>query len=121
MRSARELKRIADRYLADCFAGETQPRVKELAATLHMSRTEFSKLFTNLVGKQPSGYLRRSQIEYAKRLLAETHLPMNRIAYKCGFGTRTTFFRSFKRLVGMTPLAYRSAVHRHSRLGSHTL
>ncbi len=88
---------------------------------VHMSRTAFSKLFTSVVGETPSSYLRRGQIESAKRLLAETDLSMNRIAYKCGFGTRTTFFRTLKRLVGMTPLAYRRAARRHSRPRSHTL
>ncbi len=41
-----------------------------------MSRTAFSKLFTRVVGETPSSYLRRGQIESAKRLLAETDLPM---------------------------------------------
>lgn len=106
---AEELKGLADRYLAKCFDLESPPQVKELAGELHMSRSDLSKVFVRVVGEHPSSYLRRGQIEYAKQLLAETDLPLNKIAYKCGFGTRTTFFRAFKRLVGMTPREYRRA------------
>ena len=73
-----------------------------------MSAADFGKLFTHLVGEHPSTYLRRKQIDCAKRLLTQTDLTMNVIAYKCGFGTRTTFFRAFKRETGMTPREYRA-------------
>ena len=105
--TAGDLKQIANRYLDKCLERESTPQVKELAAMLGISRSDFSKLFVRVVGEQPSSYLRRAEIECAKRLLVETDLPMNKIAYRCGFGTRTTFFRAFKRLLGMTPLAYR--------------
>lgn len=105
----RELIQLADRYLNDCLGCESPPHVNELAARIELPRSELSKLFVRLVGEQPRAYLRLGQIEYAKRLLRDTNLPMNVIAYRGGFGTRTTFFRAFKRIVGMTPLQYREA------------
>jgi AraC-like DNA-binding protein len=107
--TAQKLKSVADRYVSEAFERESQPRVKELAAKLKLSRGDFSRLFEHLVGEHPSTYLRRGQIECAKAQLARTDLSMNVIAYRCGFGTRTTFFRSFKRVTGMTPGAYRSS------------
>jgi AraC-like DNA-binding protein len=115
VRSPRELRRIADDYLSLCMRQETRPHVNELAATLRMSASDFSALFLKIVGERPSGYLKRRQIEHAKRLLRQSSLTMNVIAYKCGFGTRTTFFRAFKGRVGITPLAYRAGKKRVTR------
>ena len=106
--TARHLTRVADHYVDDCLRRESPPQVNELAFSLELSRSAFSKLFNRIVGEHASNYLRRRQIECAKRLLAETHLPMNSIGYQCGFGTRTTFFRAFKRDTGTTPVAYRT-------------
>src|ERR1700738_4267015 len=96
VRSRSELRRIADNYLSFCLRQETPPHVNELAASLRMSTSDFSALFFEVLGERPSGYLKRNQIKRAKRLLRETNLTMNAIAYKSGFGTRTTFFRAFK-------------------------
>jgi AraC-like DNA-binding protein len=100
---------LADEYVNDTVGRQSPPQVKELAAQLQLSRTEFSRLFAHVVGEQPSKYLRRGQIACAKQLLTNTQLSMNAIAYQCGFGTRTTFFRAFKRETGLTPSDYRRA------------
>jgi len=105
--SPEKLRRTADHYVQDSFAKETAPQVSELAAHFDMNRSDFTKLFTSVVGETPSAYLRRGQIGCAKRLLASTRMPMNAIAYRCGFGTRRTFFRAFKRETAMTPTDYR--------------
>ena len=110
--TADEERRFADRYLAECLHRESPPQVKELAAFRRMPRSEFSKQFSRLVGVSPSAYLRRAQIECAKLLLVEADLTMNEIAYKCGFGTRTTLFRAFKRFLDMTPFEFRTAYRR---------
>ncbi len=112
--TARHLTRLADHYVADCFRRESPPQVKELAVSLSLNRSDFSKLFNRVVGEQASNYLRQRQIECAKRLLADTDILMNAIAYRCGFGTRTTFFRAFKRVTGTTPLAYRTTARTHT-------
>jgi len=110
--SARELTTIADRYLTACLAREDQPQVKELAAEVGVSRSHFTKVFSRIVGESPGKYLRRGQIEFAKRLLLEADLSANAIAYKSGFRRRRTFFRAFEREVGMSPIAFRTSVLR---------
>ena len=94
--SARELTAIADRYLTACLAREDQPQVKELAAEVGVSRSHFTKVFSRIVGESPGKYLRRGQIEFAKRLLLEADLSANAIAYKSGFRRRRTFFPSIR-------------------------
>jgi AraC-like DNA-binding protein len=105
--TAKRLKIAADEYLSYSFERESPPQVKELAASLGFSRTHFGRHFASLTDEHPSVYLRRGQIECAKRLLCDTDLPMNLIAYKSGFGRRRTFYRAFKRETGTTPESYR--------------
>jgi AraC-like DNA-binding protein len=105
--SASDLQQLADKYLAECFSRERRPRVSELAATVSLSAGHFSNLFLHMTGERPAAYFRKTQVRRAKRLLRETNLAMNSIAYGDGFATRANFFRVFKRLVRMTPGEYR--------------
>jgi len=40
-------------------------------------------------------------------MLMASELTTTRIAYLCGFGTRRTFHRAFRRETGMSPAQYR--------------
>jgi two-component system response regulator YesN len=53
-------------------------------------------------------YLRQLRIERAKQLLVSTDLDMQRVAQLSGLGTRQYLARMFRRVLGMTPLEYRS-------------
>ena len=65
-----------------------------------------------LVGESASAYLNRGRIEKAKELLRTTNLSLEAIAYAAAFSNSTTFFRSFRRITGMTPQQYRGDVHK---------
>ena len=101
------LRQAADAYLATCFARPTPPRASELAATLEVSAHHLSRVFRTIVGVPLFRYLKDAQLAHAKQLLRTTARPMNDIAYAAGFGTRTTFFRAFRRATGVTPTQYR--------------
>lgn len=90
-------------YLRDCFARETSPRVSELARRLGWSRTTFVQRFTVAFGVAPSAFLKARQLEHATGLLRSTRLTSAQIAYRCGFGTRRTMFRTFRRALAVTP------------------
>ncbi|MCW2651983.1 MAG: hypothetical protein QOE41_164 [Mycobacterium sp.] len=47
------------------------------------------------------------RVLFARRLLEETALDVDRIAERCGFGTSTLLRHHFRRLVGVTPSDYR--------------
>ena len=53
----------------------------------------------------------RVRIQRAKTLLAETNLPIKQIAQQAGFQTVQYLTRTFRRLTGDTPAAFR---RRHS-------
>lgn len=105
------LRQLTDNYVRDCFGIESSPRVSELAGRLGMTPVQFTRTFRSVVGIVPSDYLKRQQIEFAKRLLVETDLSTTQIAYRAGFGTRATFFRLFRQFERSTPRRYCEQLH----------
>lgn len=106
-RDAKSLRAAARAYVRSCFGRETQPHVSELAGILGLPPYQLSRDFTAATGESPSAFVKRLQIVRAQRLLHFTTLPLNRIAYASGFGTRANFFRLFKQITGTTPQEYR--------------
>jgi AraC-like DNA-binding protein len=109
-----DLRRAVEEYLDRCFSTEEPPRVSELAALLGISRETLSRDFAGEYGLPLSAYLKQRQVDHAKRLLTRSELSTTRIAYLCGFGTRRTFYRSFRRATATTPDEYRRMNVRHS-------
>lgn len=109
-----ELRRAVEEYLDRCFSTEEPPRVSELASVLGISRETLSREFAASYRMPLSAYLKRRQIRHAKKLLSESALSTTQIAYLCGFGTRRTFYRAFRRGTSMTPDEYRRTNVRHS-------
>jgi AraC-like DNA-binding protein len=91
------------RYVLACLRGETPPRVGELADELGLSRSQLTELSRDLLGCPPGVYLRAIRREKATRLLRDPGLTTTAIAYRAGYGTRRSLFRSFRRETGRTP------------------
>jgi AraC-like DNA-binding protein len=102
-----DLWEAVEAYLDRCFSSEEPPRVSELATLLGISRESLSRDFGAWYGTSLSAYLKQRQIAHAQTLLERSDLSTTRIAYLCGFGTRRTFYRAFKRVTGKSPDQYR--------------
>jgi AraC family transcriptional regulator len=102
-----ELSDAVHRYLRSCFETEEAPRVSELAEILGLTRERLSREFAAANGVALSTYLKSYQLDLAQQLLVASELTTTRIAYQCGFGTRRTFHRAFRRATGMSPDQYR--------------
>jgi AraC family transcriptional regulator len=99
------LLRARDR-LREEFAAP--PRLAALAAEagvhpVHLA-AEFRRHFRCTAGE----FVRRRRIEWASRRLAEGGLSLAEVALAAGFADQSHFGRTFKRLVGLTPAAYRA-------------
>ena len=81
--------------------------VSELAAKLHVTDQWLRKLFHRALGESPITVLRRRRVECARQLLARSDLPIKDVAARCGMPDLVYFHRSFKKMAGMTPLAWR--------------
>jgi transcriptional regulator GlxA family with amidase domain len=79
-----------------------------LADQAAMSERSFSRHYAEATGQTPARAIERLRIEAARRLLAESRLPVKRIAQRCGFGSEETMRRSFLRLLAVTPQDYRA-------------
>ncbi|HYH05429.1 MAG TPA: helix-turn-helix transcriptional regulator [Thermoanaerobaculia bacterium] len=91
------------RYVRQCLRREDVPRVSELAERHGMNAEYLSRAFRDRFGICISDYIKTIQVRVAKRLLRTTALNTTRIAYRCGFGTRRSFFRTYRRIAGTTP------------------
>ena len=99
---------LIDAYLERCFAFEAPPRVSELASFLGIARETLSRRFTDRNNCTLTAYLKERQLAHARALLRQSALPIARIGYLSGFGTRRTFHRAFLRATGITPSTYRN-------------
>ena len=95
------------RYVLDCMRREDTPRASELALRYGVTASHLSRTFRARYGVRLSDYIKVLQVRRAQRLLRTTGLDTNRIAYACGFGTRRTFFRAYRRMTGDSPHTYR--------------
>ncbi len=79
-----------------------------LAQKAGMSERTFSRRYAQATGVTPARAVERLRVEAARRLLADTNLPVKRVAERCGFGSEETLRRSFLRLLVTTPQDYRA-------------
>ena len=98
---------ILVQYL-DEVTGQIIP-VAELAGKFHLSRNQFTRIFTSYWGITPSEYQIRSRINQAKYLLGSTDLSIRAIAAELGYADHYFFARQFKQKTGVTPGQFRES------------
>lgn len=101
-------------YIRDHIAEELDTPM--LARRAFMSRTYFSALFTRVCGVPPHEYVITLRINRAKKLLADTSLPVWRVAELSGFSDASALARMFRMRCGVNPTAYRSGEYTPARI-----
>jgi AraC-like DNA-binding protein len=82
--------------------------LEELARQAGMSRSVLADRFTQLVGHPPMQYLTHWRIQMAARLLADGATKVAAVAQEVGYASEAAFSRSFKRIAGVSPSAWRT-------------
>ena len=77
--------------------------VAELAEAVGSNRSYVSASINQTTGQNFSDYVNSWRIEYAKKLMQTTEMTLAEIADAAGFTDRTSFYRSFKKITGMSP------------------
>jgi LacI family transcriptional regulator len=72
-----------------------------------MPRRTLQRRFREAIGHSFSQEVERCRLELAKRLLAETDLPVPQVARRCGYRDRERLWGAFRRLAGSSPFEYR--------------
>jgi AraC family transcriptional regulator len=107
--SPRWLRRASQR-LRDEW--QTPPSVAALAAEADLHPVHFARVFRREFRCTPGEYVRRIRIEWACGHLSSGNRSLSEIAYLAGFADQSHFSRTFKRIKGLTPSAFRAAARR---------
>ncbi|BBY19261.1 GlxA family transcriptional regulator [Mycolicibacterium litorale] len=81
--------------------------VSTLARRANMSARTFARRFVEETGTTPMQWVTDQRVLYARRMLEESDLDIDRIAERSGFGTATLLRHHFRRIIGVTPTDYR--------------
>ena len=87
-------------------------RVHDVVRELSLARRDLERRFRNRLGRTPLQEIHRVRIETAKQHLAASDLPVPAVARLSGFSTPQRLAAVFRRLTGMSPLAYRRQARR---------
>ena len=100
---ARALRFIRDRY------ANAQLGVDDVVAATDISRRPLEKAFRHELKRSINEEIVRVRMNKVRELLANTDVKVVDIAALCGFSRPNHLFRTFRRLHGTSPKAYRAA------------
>ena len=84
--------------------------VEDVAAQVHISRTECFRCFQKITGQSPKSYLNSYRIRQAMRQLETTDDSITAICFSCGFNNMSYFVKRFRESAGVSPGKYRELV-----------
>ena len=82
--------------------------VEEIAASVNLSPSYFTKLFKEATSFSPYDYLLHVRLEKAKELLEDMTVNIKDVGSSVGYRDSNYFTKVFKRIVGVTPTEYRT-------------
>ena len=81
--------------------------LSSLAATCHMSRANFARVFRQVAGTTPAALLQQLRMAQAAQWLRQDMRPVAGIGEQAGYQSEAAFHRVFKRHFGVGPGQYR--------------
>ncbi len=77
--------------------------VDELASRLGMGERHLRRLFDEHLGASPVAVAQTRRVQFAKRLLDETTIPMSQVAFASGFGSVRRFNAALRKVYSRSP------------------
>src|ERR1700676_4591940 len=81
--------------------------ISELASLVGLSQFHFIRAFKCSVGRSPYQYVLSERISAAKEMLSKSDLSIADVALAVGFSDASQLNRVFRKLIGVTPTAFR--------------
>jgi transcriptional regulator GlxA family with amidase domain len=81
--------------------------IEQIADAVGVSRRTFSRAFAKHARVTPSVFVDQVRIDFSRKLLEDTDLPMKTVAYRSGFHSATQMRMIFTRQLDTTPMRYR--------------
>lgn len=106
-----QFKQILDSHLNDFMAGRVDKmyELKEIADIICLHPVHLSKVIKEETGHHACYFYEQRILLEAKKLLADTTLPIKTIAHKLDYDD-SNFTKFFKRFAGLTPSLYRKSI-----------
>lgn len=99
-----QLRKVTDFIADNCHRAI---RLDELSDMTGLSQSHFSHAFKASTGTAPHQFQLRARIERVKVLLARKDLSLTAVAAETGFADPAHFSRSFRKVTGLSPSAWR--------------
>ncbi|WP_316835664.1 GlxA family transcriptional regulator [Pedobacter nutrimenti] len=87
---------------------EERISIDELADLVAVSRRSFERRFKQATNNSVLEYIHRIKIEAAKRSFEKSRKNINEVMYDVGYTDTKAFRTTFKKITGLTPIAYRN-------------
>ena len=104
------VKKIADicQYISqNCTSPLT---LEEVAKYSGLSKSYFSHLFKQYTNSTFVDYLTEERVKLAKTYFKDSEVSITNIAFESGFSSISTFNRTFKKITGLSPSAFRESM-----------
>lgn len=89
--------------------GGVQVRLAEIAAAANLSPFRLFRAFARQTGMSPHAYQRQARVRSAAGVIRRNY-SLGEVAAAPGFSDQAHLTRSFRRILGVTPGAYRAAM-----------
>ena len=100
--------RLVNEVKENCQRSFSEPLTGEyLARKIGISREHLSKTFHQETGVQLRDYLSEQRLNEALSLLLKSNLSCKEIASICHYGSYSAFFRTFRKIYGVSPDEFR--------------
>jgi AraC-like DNA-binding protein len=86
--------------------------LQDIADSVAMSIPSFCRYFKKMTGKTFSSFVMQFRIVHACKLLSEEQLPITEVGFSCGFNNFSHFTKTFKRITGKSPSAYKKEIYK---------
>jgi AraC family transcriptional regulator len=82
-------------------------RATDLADLVQLSGSHFFRAFRKTFGEAPLSYIKKRRIRRAQQLMLTSRLRLSQVALECGMCDQAHLSRTFRRIVGTNPNAWR--------------
>jgi AraC family transcriptional regulator len=82
-------------------------RASDLAGVARLSTSHFFRAFRETFGESPLAYVMKRRMVRAQELMLTSRVPLSQVALECGMCDQAHFSRTFRRIVGINPMAWR--------------
>jgi transcriptional regulator GlxA family with amidase domain len=107
-----EMVQLAQAYI------ESKPHekisVEHLSSKFAVGRRNFDRRFIKATGNTPVEYAQRVKIELAKKAFETSRKTINEVMYEVGYSDVKAFREVFRKITGMSPLAYRAKYNKEA-------